>query len=180
MPLGKMVCVLLYLSLVSGLLCSCARPVSIAPMPSGQLSGPADKVEVIYFHRPRRCVACIYVEERVGYIVNAFFKNELDSGKLTFEVYDLGNEKNATIAKKYGAVGSQLFINTIRDGIDHTRHIEEIWYWDCLDNEEVFDETVKNENSGLHPVFPRAISRPSDDAFWPFLRPVCPHSRICR
>ena len=153
MPLGRKICILLYFGLVLGLLCSCTMPVSMTPMPSGQPSGPADKVEVIYFHRPRRCVACIYVEERVGYIVNAFFKNELDSGKLTFQIYDLGDEKSAAVAEKYGAVGSQLFINTIRDDVDHTRHIEEIWYWNCLDNEEVFDETVKNiVKKGLYGV----------------------------
>jgi len=84
------------------------------------------------------------VEERVGYIVNTFFQDELNSGKLTFQIYDLGDEKNAAIANKYGAVGSQLFINAIKGGVDHVRHIQEIWFWDCLDNEEIFDETVKN------------------------------------
>lgn len=148
MPLGRITCLLLYLSLVSGLLCSCVSPASSSPMPSDQrsdqLSGPADRVEVVYFHRPRRCEACIYVEERVGYIVNASFRDELDSGKLTFEVYDLGDEKSAAVAHKYGAVGSQLFINAIRGGVGHVRHIQEIWFWGCIDNEEVFDETVKN------------------------------------
>ncbi|MBC8512355.1 MAG: hypothetical protein H8D32_05190 [Dehalococcoidia bacterium] len=148
MPLGRMICVLLCFSLVSGLLCSCVGPASSSPVPleqrSDHLSGPADTVEVVYFHRARRCVACVYVEERVGYIVNTFFQDELNSGKLTFQIYDLGDEKNAAIANKYGAVGSQLFINAIKGGVDHVRHIQEIWFWDCLDNEDVFDETVKN------------------------------------
>jgi hypothetical protein len=112
--------------------------------PSVQLSGPDDKVELAYFHRPRRCEACIFAEQRVGYIVKTFFGDELQSGKLTFEVYDLGDKNSAATASKYGAIGTQLFINAIEDGVDHIRHIHEIWYWGCIDNESVFDETVKN------------------------------------
>jgi hypothetical protein len=137
-------CLLFYLSLAPGLFYACATPVSTAPVDADQLLVPADKVEVVYFHRPRRCDACIYVEERVGYIVNTSFRDELASGILTFEIFDLGDEENAAIANKYGAIGSQLFINRIKDGVSHIRHIDRIWYWDCLDDQELFDKTVKD------------------------------------
>jgi hypothetical protein len=143
-----MIRIILSLSLISALLCSCTSPVSTSPIPSKQapvqLSGPADKVEVVYFHRPHRCEACIFAEQRVGYIVKTFFGAELQSSKLTFEVYDLGDKNSAATASKYGAIGTQLSINAIEDGVDHIRYIQEIWYWGCIDNESVFDETVKN------------------------------------
>ncbi|MBM3142828.1 MAG: hypothetical protein FJ005_07265 [Chloroflexi bacterium] len=148
MSLPRMIRIILFLSLVSVLLCSCTSPASTSPIPSkqapAQLSEPADKVELVFFHRPRRCEACIFAEQRIGYIVKTFFGDELQSGKLTLEVYDLGDKKSAATASKYGAIGTQLFINAIEDGVDHIRHIQEIWYWGCIDNESVFDETVKN------------------------------------
>ena len=144
MSVRQMICVLLYLSLAPGLFYACATPVSIASVASGQLSKPSDKVELVYFHRPRRCEACIFAEQRIGYIVKIFFGDELQSGKLIFKVYDLGDKNSAATASKYCAIGTQLFINAIEDGVDHIRHIQEIWYWGCIDNESVFDETVKN------------------------------------
>ena len=109
-----------------------------------QLSGPADKVEVVYFHRHRRCEACTYAEERISYIIKTYFQNELASGKLTFGIYDIEDKDSAVLVKRFGAIGSQLFINRVQDGIDHIRYIEEIWYWGCIDNEEVFDRTMKD------------------------------------
>jgi hypothetical protein len=144
MSVKQMICVLLYLSLAPGLLYACATPASTAPVASDRLSRVADKVEIVYFHRHRRCEACIFAEQRISYIVNTFFEDELQSGKLTFEVYDLGDKNSAATASKYGAIGTQLFINAIEDGVDHIRHIQEIWHWGCIDNESVFDATVKN------------------------------------
>ena len=148
MSLPRMIPIILLLSLVSVQLCSCISPASTLPIPSkqasAQLSGPADKVELVYFHRPRRCDACIYVEERVGYIVNTFFQEESTNGRLTYQIFDLGDKENAAIANKYGAIGSQLFINVKKDDTEHIRHIDRIWYWDCLDDQELFDKTVKD------------------------------------
>ena len=131
--------------LVVGLMCACGSPPSEITTPRlDQPSGPPDRVDIVYFHRPHRCSSCIYVEERVGYIVETYFQNEVDNGNLTFEIYNLGDDENVAIVNKYSAVGSQLFINTIRNDTDHVQHIQEIWFWDCLDNEEVFDETVRS------------------------------------
>ena len=146
--LPRIIPIILFLSLVSVLFLSCIKatpsPATSPIQPSVQLSGPPDKVEVVFFHRPLRCEACIFAEQRISYIVNMFFEGELQSGKLTFEVYDLGDKNSAATASKYGAIGTQLFINAIEDSVDHVRHIHEIWYWGCIDNESVFDETVKN------------------------------------
>ena len=105
---------------------------------------PTVKVDVLYFHRPRRCTKCLCFEERVSHVVNEYFQNEIDSGQLTFQILNLGDEKNAALVKKYGAVGSQLFINTIVDGVEHIRDIQEIWSWDCTSNTDRFNEEVKN------------------------------------
>ena len=77
-------------------------------------------------------------------MVSAYFQNELNSGRMTFGVYDIGDSKNTDIVKKYGAVGSQLFINTVKDGTDNIKDIQDIWSWHCTSNKRDFDQKVKN------------------------------------
>lgn len=127
---------------------SCARLFSDYSIsnaePSAHVTGPADKVEMVYFHRERRCQACTYAEERISFLVETFFINELESGRLVFEIYNLGDRDSAKAAEKYNAIGSQLFINTIIGDSENIRYVEEIWYWGCIDDEEVFDKTIKD------------------------------------
>jgi hypothetical protein len=151
---------LLIVILAIGLLCACASPAPATPPPPSQPSGStgtttekpptsqnvpgaSDVVKVVYFHTHVRCGACIYVETRTKYNVETYFKNELGNGKLTFEVYDLGDKKNAAIANKYKAVGSQLFINVVKDGVDHIKHIENVWMPKYLNDQEAFDELIQ-------------------------------------
>jgi hypothetical protein len=144
---ARAISVVLLLSIVAVSFCSCSQAFSEYTIsnaePSAQILGPADKIELVYFHRPNRCEACTYAEERVSYLVGTYFQDELDSGKLTFTIYNIGDKESAPAAERYGAIGSQLFINSIINEKDHIRYVEEIWYWGCIDNEEVFDETVK-------------------------------------
>jgi hypothetical protein len=129
-----------------------AAPSEITTPPSDNSStqtpddslGSPDRIDVVYFHRPQRCPSCLCFEERVTYVVMTYFQNELNSDKLTYGVYDIGDSKNADIVKKYGAVGSQLFINTIKRGTDNIKDIQDIWSWSCRTNKAGFDQQVKN------------------------------------
>lgn len=134
---------LLLLILVVGLLCSCGSPTPIAPPASDTSPGPADKVEIVYFHRTPRCYSCVYAEEGAFYTMETYFKDELASGKLTFEVVDLEDKENTAMGKKYGAFTSSLFINTIRDGTDHIEEVTEIWL--LLGDDEAFVEAVRSK-----------------------------------
>lgn len=118
-------------------------PITATPSPE-KTSDTVDKVELIYFHSPQRCKTCICFEKRISYVVQTYFQDELKSGKLTWGVYDLGDNNNTAIISKYRAVGSQLFINIIKDGVDNIKDIQEIWSWGCLKNDDSFDISVKN------------------------------------
>lgn len=140
---------------VIGLLCACGNQAAVptppvepsqppqTTTPSNEPSNPSGRVDVVYFHRPQRCPTCLCFEERIRYVMSTYFQKELNSGELTFQVCNLGDAKNAEIAKRYGAVGSQLFINTASDGTDHIRDIKEIWSWNCRGNKQGFDQKVK-------------------------------------
>ena len=103
-----------------------------------------DRVDVIYFHRPQRCPTCLCFEERIRYVMSTYFQEELESGQMTFGVYNIGDNQNADIVKKYSAVGSQLFINKVKDGTDNIEDIQAIWDWKCRTDKPGFDQKVKN------------------------------------
>jgi len=115
---------------------------SAAPPPSNNSSGPADLVEVVYFHRTQQCYSCRYAEEGTNYTVKIYFADELSSGKLTFQSIDVQDSKNAAVVEKYGAYGSQLFINAVKDGTDHIEQVTDIWL--VIGDDEAFVEVVKN------------------------------------
>ena len=129
--------------LVAGMLCACGSPAPEVPSTSDTSSTPADRVEVIYFYRAQRCYSCIYAEEGTRYTVETYFVDELASGKVTFEAFNVEDKENATIVKKYGAFTSSLFINTIRDGTDHIEEVTDIWF--LLGKDEAFMEIVKSK-----------------------------------
>lgn len=103
-----------------------------------------DRVDVIYFHMNQRCVTCLCFEEHINSVMEKYFSSALASGKLTYRVFNAQSPQNAEIAHKYGAVGSQLFVNTITGGEDHIEDIANIWYWNCRNNPKGFDLNVKN------------------------------------
>jgi cytoskeletal protein RodZ len=116
---------------------------SATPPPSNNSSGPAEKVEVVYFHRTQQCYSCRYAEEGTNYTLETYFKDDLDSGKVTFQSIDVQDKANADIVEKYSAYGSQLFINTIKDGSDHIEQVTDIWL--VIGNDEAFVEVVKSK-----------------------------------
>jgi len=120
-------------------------PIPTPSTPTEQPSNPLpNRVDVIYFHRPQRCVTCLCFEERIRYVVATYFQDQLDSGKLTFGVYNIGDSKNAAIVKKYKPVTSSFYINTFKDGTDSIKNWEEIWSWGCRSNKPGFDQKVKS------------------------------------
>ncbi len=133
----------LLITLVAGMLCACGSPAPEVPSTSDTSSVPADKVEVAYFHRAQRCYSCIYAETGIRYTVETYFADELTSGKVTFEVFNVEDKENATIVEKYGAFTSSLFINTVRSGLDHIEEVTDIWF--VLGDDEAFAEAVRGK-----------------------------------
>jgi hypothetical protein len=146
--------------LLTGLLTGCSgqhseqEPVVVPPstIPSKQPSKPSEtpkenpstetvnRVDMVYFYPKVRCGSCVSVELRTQALLDNSFKDAIDNGKLTFQTYVLDDEQNAAIVKKYGAVSSQLFIATIKNGTENIRHVEEIWMPKILNDGVAFDE----------------------------------------
>lgn len=105
--------------------------------------GLADRVDVVYFHRPQRCYNCYYAEDGIRYTVETYFADERASGKVTFKVLNVADEENAAIVNKYKAYALSLFINTIRDGTDHIEQVTDIWL--LIGDDEAFVEAVRSK-----------------------------------
>lgn len=139
------------------LLLTCSNPqTSETPSEPGIPSGPGEitvqepevlpdnRVDVVYFHMPWRCVTCLCFEERISHVVNTDFQNELTSDKLTFTVCDIADRSKAALIRKYDAFASQLFINTVIDDADNIVNIEDIWNWGCERDKQGFDARVRD------------------------------------
>lgn len=113
------------------------------PPASDNSSGPADRVDVVYFHRTSRCPTCIHAEELTRDTLETYFKDELASGKVTFQSIDVQDSNNADIVEKYGAYGSQLFINTIKDGTDHIEEATDLYV--LIHNDKAFVTALKSK-----------------------------------
>lgn len=104
----------------------------------------ANHLEVVYFHMNQRCVTCLCFEERVNEVLETYFSDAINSGRLVYRVLNAQDPQNAALARKYKAVGSQLFLNSVVNGFDNIDDIQEIWDWNCRTDQGGFDSKVKN------------------------------------
>jgi len=103
----------------------------------------ANRVDVIYFHAVQRCVTCRCFEQHISSVIDKYYEDALNSGKLTYKVLNVGATENKEIATRYGAVGSQMFINVVIKGVDDIKDIQDIWSWKCTGNPVSFERKVK-------------------------------------
>jgi hypothetical protein len=76
----------------------------------------ATKIEVIDFYGTHRCVTCQAIEANAQYTVETFFQDAVKEGRVEFKTVNVDDEKNYAVAEKFGAAGTALFINVIKDG----------------------------------------------------------------
>jgi hypothetical protein len=114
-----------------------ATPSSTDPL------APDIKTVAIYFHMNQRCVTCLCFENQINYVMGTFYETEKNNGKLTYQVLNAQEKQNADIAKKYSAVSSSFFVNTIVNGVDHIKDIQAIWDWNCRGDAAGFNKKIK-------------------------------------
>ena len=143
---GLMVAALIWGGVLAGCTNSAPSPTTpgpaasptMQPSPSGD-----DYVEVVYFHRTRRCYSCQYAGDMTQHTLETDFADELANGTLVFKTLDVQDSANAAEAEKYAAYGSSLYVDVVKDGEDDIRHVSEIWYH--IGDDEKFADAVKAE-----------------------------------
>lgn len=74
------------------------------------------KIEVIDFHSTHRCMTCNAIEENTKYTLKKYFLVELKDKKITFKTINVDEKANESIAEKFEATGTSLFLNVISKG----------------------------------------------------------------
>lgn len=113
-----------------------------ASNPSSEISGEIEKIEIIHFHGTNQCSSCITMGDFAEETVKTHFKDELDSGKITFDHLNGELPENKEKAKKYGATGSSLWIGTYyKDGTFEKEQDTNVWY--KINNKQDFMNYLK-------------------------------------
>jgi hypothetical protein len=90
--------------------------------------GRTERVEVAYFHRTQRCSSCIEAERLTRKTLDTYFADRLKSGEMSLVVADIQKPQNAALAQKYDALSSTLYLGTVKDGIEYTWLLSDIWF----------------------------------------------------
>ena len=102
----------------------------------------ANKVEVIDFHSTHRCMTCNAIEANTRYTLESHFAEELKNENITFLVVNVDDEENYTIAEKFEATGTALFLNVIVDGNETPIDLTDFAFLNGTDK-EVFSKELK-------------------------------------
>ncbi len=89
--------------------------------------GLAERVQLVYFHRTQRCQNCLTVERLTRQTLDAYFTDRMASGLISLTSLDVQAPKNAVFAEKYGAIGSSLYFNVRKGGVEYVCLEAEIW-----------------------------------------------------
>jgi len=74
------------------------------------------KIEVLDFHSTHRCMTCNAIEANTRYTLDTYFKNEMKTGKITFQTVNVDKKENEKLAEKFEAAGTSLYLNVVKNG----------------------------------------------------------------
>jgi len=101
-----------------------------------------NKVEVIHFHGTNQCYSCKTVGAYAEETVNAYFADELKSGKITFAHINGELPENQELVAKYGVTGASLWLGTYsNDGKFSAEQNVNVWY--KIDNKAEYMSYLK-------------------------------------
>ncbi|MBP1840685.1 nitrophenyl compound nitroreductase subunit ArsF family protein [Formosa algae] len=110
--------------------------------PDQTIDQSISKIEVMDFHSTHRCMTCKAIEANTKYTLDTYFANELKDNKVTFQVINVDDKGNATIAEKFEAAGTALILNVITNGQEQHIDLTEFAFMNGTD-QEAFSEGLK-------------------------------------
>lgn len=100
------------------------------------------KIEVLDFHSTHRCMTCNAIEANTKYTLDTYFMKELKEDKISFQVINVDEKENENIAEKFGAAGTALFLNVIKNGKETQIDLTEFAFMNGNDR-ETFSKELK-------------------------------------
>ena len=102
------------------------------------------KVEVLDFHSTHRCMTCNAIEANTKFTLDTYFANELKEEKITFQVINVDKKENESIAEKFEASGTALFLNVVKNGKETKINLPDFAFMNGNDQES-FSKELKNK-----------------------------------
>lgn len=103
---------------------------------------PDDRLIVYYLHGNMRCPTCMTLEEYSREAVETYFPDELNSGRVEFQVVNYDESWNEHFLTDYDLSFQSLVLVEIKDGIEvGHKNLEKIW--DLVGDKTLYFEYVK-------------------------------------
>ena len=119
------------------------RIADLSELPKGAVS----HVDVVYFHRTERCTSCLNAESYTRETVEQYFADQVQRGRMSFQVYDVGKAENAALARKFDAAGSSLHLGVLIEDTEYLCPVQDIWLYTT--NKYVFIAKLKEKLASL-------------------------------
>ena len=87
-------------------------------------------------------MTCNAIESSTKFTLDTYFKNEVESNKITFQVVNVDEEENLKIAEKFEATGTALFLNVVKNGKEERIDLTEFAFMNGND-QKVFSDELK-------------------------------------
>lgn len=111
---------------------------------------PGPSLKVLYFHGNNRCTTCNNMEKFTRELLDEDYSDELKNGKVTFEVFNFDEEKNAELVNRYEVESSTLLIVKVRSGKEKVIDLTEIGFsYAKLEPEKFKEEVARKINDNL-------------------------------
>ena len=131
---------LLIFALMTGLM-SCGSGEKNATAKSPE----KDRVEVIYFHRKKRCATCMAIEKNTKEVINTLFANELKNGAVVFKTVDISTPEGEKIADRYEVTWSSLFVNKWKNSKETRNNLTEFGFGNARSNPDGFKKGLTDK-----------------------------------
>ncbi|MFA5160121.1 MAG: nitrophenyl compound nitroreductase subunit ArsF family protein [Candidatus Omnitrophota bacterium] len=128
--------------LVIAVLTSC--PFSEASTAPAEGASTNSAVTVYYFHGAFRCPTCHKLEQYAKEAIETNFKDDLASGKLSFQVVNIENKGNEHYTKDYQLYTKSVVLSLLKDGKEiRFKNLDKIWQ--LVRNKQQYESYVRDE-----------------------------------
>ncbi len=108
-------------------------------------TGKPDRIEVLYFRSPQRCVICNNIEALTKELLDSLYLTEMANGDIVYRMIELSQKENKTIADRYEAAWTSLFVNKWEDGKETRHNMTEYAILHSMRPAKEFKEGLKNK-----------------------------------
>lgn len=105
---------------------------------------PSPEAIVYYFHGHQRCWTCKRIEELSRLALEEGFSDELEKGRLQWQVVNIEEDGNDHFMKDYNLFSRALIVQKVQDGKNADwKNLQRIW--ELVNDEEDFVKYIQDE-----------------------------------